>query len=282
MEDWLAKAKGPQQQYSRQLLHDYVLVLALSGIRVGEANELKVRDVQPIKDDEGRENVQLHIRGKTGARVVVPHIDAKAIIDALLARRGNPDADDWLFVMNDGSKIDNLRDQFDRMLEEYKLTHNAAGAKHSLYSLRHFYAVRAITRGVDIYTIARNMGNSVQVIEEYYGKNATTTARATVLGGKSGSYQRVRDELQMLLLTDEQLYSAAYALAGYEKWLQKQHGTELKKIHRRKVVEQLLTSAKLKFKNVDVKTVSEQATLLDAEAVRLTAQLQKLYKQIKV
>jgi|GEM_PF-465326 len=281
LEDWLAKAKGPQQQYSRQLLHDYVLVLALSGIRVGEANELKVRDVQPIKDDEGRENVQLHIRGKTGARVVVPHIDAKAIIDALLARRGNPDADDWLFVMNDGSKIDNLRDQFDRMLEEYKLTHNAAGAKHSLYSLRHFYAVRAITRGVDIYTIARNMGNSVQVIEDYYGRNATTTARATVLGGKSGSYQRARDELQMLLLTAEQLHSAAYALAGYEKWLPKQHGTKLKKIEKRKVVEQLLTSAELKFKNADVKAVVEEAAQVELRMLRITKKLDALYTNIR-
>lgn len=154
-------------------------------------------------------------------------------------------------------------------MEEYKLTHNAAGAKHSLYSLRHFYAVRAITRGVDIYTIARNMGNSVKVIEDYYGRNATTTARATVLGGKSGSYQRPRDDLQMLLLTDEQLYSAAYALAAYEKWLHKQHGTKLKKTLRRQVVEQLLTSAKLKFKNADVKAVAEQAALIDAGAIRI-------------
>lgn len=45
---------------------------------------------------------------------------------------------------------------------------------------------------------------------------------------KSGSYQRPRDDLQMLLLTDEQVYSAAYALAGHEKWLKKKHGKELK------------------------------------------------------
>lgn len=65
----------------------------------------------------------------------------------------------------------------------YGLTHNAAGSKHSLYSLRHFYAVRAIARDIDIYTIARNMGTSVQMIEQYYGRHATTTERATKLGG---------------------------------------------------------------------------------------------------
>lgn len=259
LEDWLAKAKGPQRQYSRQLLHDYVLVLALSGIRVGEANELKVRDVQPIKDDEGRENVQLHIRGKTGARVVVPHIDAKAIIDALLARRGDPAPDDCLFVMQDGTQIDNLRDQFDRMLEEYKLTHNAAGAKHSLYSLRHFYAVRAITRGIDIYTIARNMGNSVQVIEEYYGKNATTTARATVLGGKSGSYQRTRSDFLDTALTAKQTQRLANMLAGYLIWLMAEHDKPLGRNHRRKVIRHLLEREKRTYRPDDVRLIDQEA-----------------------
>jgi integrase len=280
--DWISKARGPQQQYSRQLLHDYVLVLALSGMRTGAISKLKVRDVQPIKDDEGRENALLNVRHKTAPHVVVPHIDAKAIIDALLARRGDPDPDDWLFVMQDGTQIDNLRDQFDRVLEEYGLTHHADGSKYSLYSLRHFYAVRAITRGVDIYTIARNMGNSVKVIEEYYGKNATTTARATVLGGKSGSYQRVRDDLQMLLLTSEQVYSVAYALAGYEKWLKREQDRELKPRARRKVVEQLLTSAKLKFKSSDVTVVVGEAAQMDTTSMRITAQMKKLFKQIKV
>ena len=185
---WIDKANGARQRQARLQLHDYVLTLALSGIRIGEANNLKVRDVQKIKDDLGRENIQFHVRGKTGNRIVVPHIDVKEIIDGLLARRDNPAPDEWLFAMADGEKIVALRDQFDRFLEEFKLTHNAAGSKHSLYSLRHFYAVRAIARDIDIYTIARNMGTSVQMIEQYYGKHATTTERATKLGGNKDQY----------------------------------------------------------------------------------------------
>ena len=48
------------------------MVLALSGMRVGEANALKTRDMQKIKDDMGRENIQFNVRGTTGARPVVP------------------------------------------------------------------------------------------------------------------------------------------------------------------------------------------------------------------
>lgn len=188
--DWLNKANSAPRRISRQLMHDYVLTLALSGIRIGEANNLKVRDVQKITDDLGRENVQFHVRGKTGPRIVVPHIDVKEIIDNLLARRGNPGPDERLFPMPDGSRIESLRDQFDKLLDTYGLTHNAAGSKHSLYSLRHFYAVRAIARDIDIYTIARNMGTSVQMIEQYYGRHATTTERATKLGGNTAQYFR--------------------------------------------------------------------------------------------
>jgi hypothetical protein len=33
---------------------------------------------------------------------------------------------------------------------------NSEGHKFTLYSLRHFYAVMALTKGIDIYTLARN------------------------------------------------------------------------------------------------------------------------------
>ena len=57
-------------------------------------------------------------------------------------------------------------------------------------------------RDIDIYTIARNMGTSVQMIEQYYGKHATTTTRARKLGGEESAYQRPRyDEIE---LTPEQ------------------------------------------------------------------------------
>jgi hypothetical protein len=79
-----------ERKASRQLLHDYLLTLGLSGMRIGEANNLKVRDVQRIRDDRQRENIQFHVGGKTGERIVVPHIDVKEIVDGLLERRGNP------------------------------------------------------------------------------------------------------------------------------------------------------------------------------------------------
>ena len=53
-----------------------------------------------------------------------------------------------------------------------------------MYSLRHFYAVQALRKGIGVFDIARNMGTSVQIIQSYYGKTATPMSMATTLGGR--------------------------------------------------------------------------------------------------
>lgn len=40
----------------------------------------------------------------------------------------------------------------------------------SLYSLRHTYATFALTEGIDIHTLARQMGASIAMIERHYSK----------------------------------------------------------------------------------------------------------------
>jgi hypothetical protein len=55
------------------------------------------------------------------------------------------------------------------------------------YSLRHFYAVNALRNGVGVFEVARNMGASVQMIHEYYGKQATPTVFATRQGDKGNN-----------------------------------------------------------------------------------------------
>jgi integrase len=40
----------------------------------------------------------------------------------------------------------------------------------------------ALRNGIGVFEIARNMGTSVQIIQEYYGKQATAAVFATRLG----------------------------------------------------------------------------------------------------
>jgi integrase len=191
-------------RYTRELLRDYVLVLANSGMRVGEANNLRVGDLERFTDERGRENYAFNVNGKTGKRYVILRASARRYVERTLERnsrwqeewaktaavgkkqhsRKTAQHDDWLFRMPDGNKIITLIDQFNEVLKRENITHNADGEKYTLYSLRHFYAVQMLRHGkVNVFDIARNMGTSVQIIESYYGKHATAQELATRLGG---------------------------------------------------------------------------------------------------
>lgn len=204
MRSWIREAKSAERIYTRELVRDYVLFLANSGLRVGEANNLKETDVEEFTDERGRKNYMLHVKGKTGKRVVIPRTNAVRYINRVLERnklraaelaagterqvrtpkrKRSEDKSGWLFSMYDGNKVITLIDQFDGILVSIDLSKNRYGEKYSLYSLRHFYAVMALRKNMSVYSIAANMGTSVQIIQQYYGKQATPLAMATVLGG---------------------------------------------------------------------------------------------------
>ena len=163
-------------------LRNYVLVLANSGMRVGEANNLKLRDVMPFRDAKGRNNFRFIVRGKTGERDVILRSAAARRVDKILAKRTGEDPNKFLFAMPKGTRIISLIDQFNKALKEAGIERNGFGEKYTLYSLRHFYAVMALRNGIGVFEVARNMGTSVQMIQLYYGKQATASVFATRLG----------------------------------------------------------------------------------------------------
>ena len=167
---------------SRQLLKHYVVILANSGIRVGEANNLKVRDVRPFRDEKGRNNYRFIVRGKTGERDVIMRASAARYVQRMLHFGEHTEPDDWFFSMSDGSKIITLIDQFKAPLRDGGIIQSSNGEQYCLYSLRHFYAVMQLRRGIGVFELARNMGTSVQMIQQYYGRHATARTFATRLG----------------------------------------------------------------------------------------------------
>ena len=175
-------ARDKRTLRSRELLRHYVLVLANSGIRTGEANNLKIRDVHPFKDEKGRNNFRFIVRGKTGERDAIVRSVAAKRLDKYLTKRRAEEPGGLLFAMPDGSQIISLIEQLNSALREAGIERSSFGEKYSAYSLRHFYAVNALRNGVGVFEVARNMGTSVQMIQEYYGKQATSAVFATRLG----------------------------------------------------------------------------------------------------
>ena len=59
---------------------------------------------------------------------------------------------------------------FQRALKEAGVLFASDGKKRVPYSLRHTYATMRLAEGVSVFQLAANMGTSVEMLEEFYGK----------------------------------------------------------------------------------------------------------------
>jgi len=167
---------------ARQLLYDYILVMANSGMRPTEAKTLRWCDIDTFKakDHRGieREYIKLSVRGKGKKRTFVPQPNIKIYFERIRERQeqfANENGyemteNDFVFVNEQGKQIQSFKNGFDALLKSLDLTHDNHGAKYAPYSLRHTYATfRLIYGGVSVYELAQNMGTSVEMIERHYG-----------------------------------------------------------------------------------------------------------------
>ena len=176
----------------RTLLINYVLILANTGIRVGEARNLKWRDVREIEQNTGSNlpaDVALVVKGKTGAREVVARtpdvkIYLKRILDMRMAELGKaPSGDDYIFCSKDGSAIGSFKGAFSTLIKNAGVEFDSHGSRHSLYSLRHTYATFRLQEGVHHFILARNMGTSTEMLEKHYGHTSNIASAAELTKG---------------------------------------------------------------------------------------------------
>lgn len=193
MTTWCKKGHMQRTKDMRELLRDYVLILANTGMRHGtEALELKWKDIQWITMDKER-YLQFTVDGKTGKRDLIARHNTqdylerlqlrndaikKLSFDALLKKRVN----DYVFKLRDGTTSKHLNGTFRHLMRDSGL--NKSGGNKTLYSLRHTYAHLAIIEeNMDVFTLSKQMGTSVKMIEQYYG-HITPAHVASKLAGK--------------------------------------------------------------------------------------------------
>ncbi len=193
MTRWSKKGHTQKTKDMRELLRDYVLVLANTGIRHGtEALNLKWKDIQWITTTEGR-FIQITVNGKTGKREPIARHNTQDYLerlqlrneaiknlsfDALLKKR----VDDYVFKLRDGTTTKHLNGTFRHLMRDSGLNKN--GSNKTLYSLRHTYAHLALLEeNIDVYKLSKQMGTSVKMIEQYYG-HVTPAHVANQLAGK--------------------------------------------------------------------------------------------------
>lgn len=186
------KIKIPKVARDRKVLREYVLILANTGIRVGEARNLKWKDLKEIPADKGSNqppNIALYVTGKTGAREVVARTAEvrtylKRLLELRTAELGKkPSNDDYVFCNRDGTPVGSFKKSFISLLHAAGVEFDKHGNNRTIYSLRHTYATFRLQEGVHQFVLAKNMGTSVAMLEKHYGHTSNVSSAAELTKG---------------------------------------------------------------------------------------------------
>lgn len=162
-----AEKARPQNRWTAEQLHDFVLFMANTGLRPDEAANLQHRDVEIVHDEDMDEEILvIEVRGKRGVGYCKSTAGAVTPYKRLLKRpkprtKELPKPDDPVFP---GSHIK----MFNALLNRIKLKYDRDNQPRTSYSLRHTYICFRLMEGADVYQLAKNCRTSVEMIEKHY------------------------------------------------------------------------------------------------------------------
>ena len=170
----ITKLKGTRWHSSAMELHDYVLFMANTGLRIGEAKNMRFCDIERSEDTHRsgtRQPILIikNIKGKRGTGSCKTFFGAVRPFERIIERRGFTDT--W---KTSTEKVfeHHHRDMFNTVLERInlKFTSDQPPRRRDLMSLRHTYICFRLMDGVGIWDIAANCRTSVSMIEQHYAR----------------------------------------------------------------------------------------------------------------
>jgi len=165
-------------------LRDYVLFVANSGLRVGEARNVRFCDVE-IKQDYNDSTKKLedcllikNIWGKRGTGECKTYFGAVKPFLRCVERHG---LKDWRDCQDIIFPVYHRR-MFKEILERSNLrfTKDRPPRRRDLMSLRHTYICFRLLRGANVYDIAANCRTSVEMIQNHYAKWLSPSQSRTI------------------------------------------------------------------------------------------------------
>ncbi|MDO9711029.1 tyrosine-type recombinase/integrase [Paracraurococcus lichenis] len=186
LEQRISEVSDPNHISSRRLLWLWTRFHLLTGLRPGEeSKDLRFVDVE-FKGNATPHYI-LHVRkGKRGSRKVIVSTALQEVMRLLREHHPDYKPTAYLWVRQDGTKINTFRDVFMQVLEELGMLTCDDGKKRTPYSLRHTHVTRAIMRGVNISALAKNLGTSPHHITATYDHALHTQQVDSILGGSGG------------------------------------------------------------------------------------------------
>ena len=172
-------AENEHHRYLRGMLRDFVGLMAFTGMRPFEAMKLQWHDIEVFKTVSGKSATKIYVSGKNKERILVTRDDATNYVFNIdrrinMYRLSNDDGvhdqlEGYVFSQIDGTQIKSFKKGLRALLEAAGARQDTRGKERDAYSFRHHYATQRLQRGVSVYSLAENMGTSVQVIEDHYG-----------------------------------------------------------------------------------------------------------------
>ena len=174
MREWVKQGETVGSWRDRFVAQQYFLILANTGLRVGEARELTWGHIRRV-DTNDEKFIVAEVKGKTGIREVIFQQQAETYVDRLWNLRKEelgqePDDLEFVFCKKDGSAIQSFKKSFKSLIAFSGVGEKRNGMARSIYSLRHFYATMRLSNNVSPWLLAKNMGTSVEMLDKHYGQ----------------------------------------------------------------------------------------------------------------
>ncbi len=180
MKTWELGSYTDQFNQNRRLTRCYVEFLLYTGIRHG-TESIPIRWKYFQWHWIGQEKyLRVWVSGKTGPRYLIARHAAIESLERLYRWQRLPydslsdlleaKLDRLVFITISGYQPRDFRSLFYGLMRESGLARDASGHLRTLYSLRHTYATFALSEGIDIHTLARQMGTSIAMLEKHYSK----------------------------------------------------------------------------------------------------------------
>lgn len=188
-------------KWNAEQVHDYVLLLANTGLRPDEAKNLEHRDVAIVADDATGDTIlEIEVRGKRGIGFCKSMPSAVLPYQRLLGRAKPAQTESrrerqrrrkaGLPPLSEDAPPPEYPGPMDRVfpgshlklfngiLKRSNLKFDRDGNPRTAYSLRHTYICMRLMEGADIYQIAKNCRTSVEMIEKFYAAHIKSTLDA--------------------------------------------------------------------------------------------------------
>lgn len=196
--EWIKAADELATQRDRYYAQKCFLILAYTGLRIGELRGLRWCDLTTIrdKDKSGRPTEYLLgyvAKGKTGSREVIFQPGAEVAVKKLYKYRQRElealypdqptikvDIQEPLFCHPDGRPIKEFKHSFKSLLKYAGVPVELDGKPRTIYSIRHYYATQRLRDETNPLLLARQMGTSVEMLEKHYVQTTTAEVAAQV------------------------------------------------------------------------------------------------------